>query len=641
MRQRSWQRKLTELAAIVLAIAIIGGRTTAAENSSTASDPIYVVDLTGLNQLDLNHPAEARRAWDTLHLVASLQGLVNRHRATLFVRFMKHPDDFWWEYLHRDGHWLARRPVHKIRSLAELLATFQKTPRGVVIYKEDVRATSNVASTLAGVEDRLCLRYDPLPGSIYSHVMASGLPFTRDVVRLFNEDGSPMFTGAAGSVIPGTGTPGIPSSGSAKCDAHLWAKHRVMDTRRVSPDYMAYYIDSYWLTAPGKSSLSNCTLTNHDFFIAQKAFFFDLHVWEEESPVDDPRQRPGTDVRTLKRLLRGMHDLAGGKVFHIGGFTPWAWKYTDHPGAGSEHGGVDSEWKYAQIISAYNGIMDADALGYSGMANASFYQHFPLEDHYPQNPRPTREDLASRDLIRPDGRVAPRAYVTFYMGDYDSAAWLNYFAPRWYQDPARGQIPCGWAFNPNLDRRAPHAMHLARTSQTAQDWFVAGDSGAGYLNPGMLTAPRLDPELPDGWEAWVAHNRPYFRRYDLSIVGFIIDGHSPGMGEKGLDAYMRFAPEGIVGQKIPPQGLHRDRMPYLRMKLDLDGSPQAAGAKIAGLVKDDLPQFMFIRTILKSPTWHQQTMQHAAASPGGERLCFLDPYSFFLLLKTHQRSGAE
>ncbi|GAF92495.1 unnamed protein product, partial [marine sediment metagenome] len=179
---------------------------------------------------------------------------------------------------------------------------------------------------------------------------------------------------------------------------------------------------------------SNCTLTNHDFFIANKAFFFDLHVWEEESPVDDPRQPPGTDVRTLKRLLRGMHDLAGGKVFHIGGFTPWAWKYTNHPGAGSEHGGVDSEWKYAQIISAYNGIMDADALGYSGMANASFYQHFPLRDRYPQNPRPTREDLKSRRLIRPDGRVAPRAYVAFYMGDYDSAAWLNYFAPRWYQD---------------------------------------------------------------------------------------------------------------------------------------------------------------------------------------------------------------
>ncbi len=635
-------RRRAKLTVTILALATLHHlAATADAQPDSAPRPLYVFDLTELHRLDLGDPVQARRAWDTLHVTASVQGIVNRDRATLFVRFMPHPDDFWLETLRREGNWLAKRPVHKIRSLEHLLTTFRKSLRGVVLYKEDVRATSNLASTIAGVEDRVCLRYDTSPESIYTRVTATGLPLTEDALRLFNPDGSPMFSGVAGTVIPGTGDPGIASTGSSKCDAHLWAKHRYIDTDRVSRRYMAYYIDTFWLTAPTKSSLSNCTLSNHDFFIANKAFFFDLHVWEEESPIDDQQQAPGTDLQTLKQLMRAMHDRADGEILHIGGFTPWAWKYTTHAGqGGSKHGGVDTEWKYAQVISAYNGIMDADALGYSGMANASFYQHFPLQKRYPQNRRATVDDLKAGGLIRPDGGVADFSYVTFYMGDYDSAAWLNYFLPRWWQDPARGTIPCGWAFNPNLDRRAPHAMHFARSGQTDSDWFMAGDSGAGYLNPGMLSAPRLDPELPDGWQRWIAHNRAYFRRYDLSITGFIIDGHSPGMGQRGLDGYMSFSPEGIVGQKIPPQGVHKNTMPYIRMKLDLYGSPKDAGARIAGLVEDDLPQFMVIRTILQSPSWHKQTMQKAKESPRGERLRFVDPHTFFLLLKSRHTADS-
>ena len=105
--------------------------------------------------------------------------------------------------------------------------------------------------------------------------------------------------------------------------------------------------------------------------------------------------------------LRSMYDRGGGKIFTIGGFLPWAWKYSNSPGAGSRHGGVASEWQYAHIISAYNGTMDADALGYSGMSNASFYQHFPLADHYAQRSRTTLADVKAEGLIDGEGHVAP------------------------------------------------------------------------------------------------------------------------------------------------------------------------------------------------------------------------------------------
>jgi len=619
------------IALLPLIISVFYG-TSAAQD---AADPVYFFDMTDLHALDRSDPVQARRAWDTAHLVASLQGIVNRDAPVLFVRFMPDPDDFWFDSFFEEGGWLAGRRVERIESLEKLLETFAAKIHGVVVYDERVWATSNLASTIAGVEDRVCLRRDEDPGSIYGRVFASDLSFTKDILALFNEDGSPMFTGSG--TIPGTA---LASTGSAKCDAYLWLKERYLDTGKCSPNYMAYYIDAYWLTDPLVSNFSNATLTNHDFFIANRAFFFDLHVWEEESPVDDPGQKPGTDVATLRQILRSMYNHAGGRIFQIGGFTPWAWKYTNHGKAGSQHGGVDTEWKYAQIISAYNGIMDADALGYSGMANASFYRHYPLKDRYPQNPKPTRETLIERGLIQTGGTVAPKTYVCFYMGDYDSAAWLNIHVPRWWRDPAHGETLCTWAFNPNLDRRAPHALDYARTHQSRNDWFMFGDSGAGYLNPGQLIerAGESDP-LPDGLDAWVAHNRPYAECYDLSITGFIIDGHSPGMGERGMDAYLRFSPDGIVGQKIPSQGLYRDTMPYTRMKVDLGGSPGDAANTIAGMAGINGPKFLFVRTILQSPSWHKETMAKTVEfAPNVE---FLDPYSFFLLLKTHELNNEK
>jgi hypothetical protein len=533
--------------------------------------------MSGLHALDRRDPAAARKAWDTAHLVASLQGVVNRERPRLFVRFVPQTDDFWFNWLRATGNWLADAQVIRIESLEGLLRTFRADIKGAVVYKEDIAATSNLASTIAGVEDRVCLRFDEAGDSIYQQNIRFIVP---DVLRLYKdaEEGRELF--------------------SSKCGAYLWAMSRYLD--RCSTEYMAYYIDAFWLKRPTIASLDNNTLTNHDFFISHRAFFFDLDMWEEESPVDDPAQKAGTDVLVLRRLMRAMHDRANGKIIHIGGFVPWAWKYTNHGQAGGKHGGVDSEWKYAQIISSYNGIMDADAIGISGMANASFYQHFPLREHYPQNPRPTVADLKKRGFLRDDGSVAPFLYVMFYMGDYDSAAWLNVHVPKFWNDPARGSIPCAWAVNPNLDRRAPHAMHYIRTNASANDWFIAGDSGAGYLNPGMLFRPRLEADLPEGGEAWVNHNLPYFKRYDLSITGFIIDGHSPAMGQKGLDAYMRFSPDGIIGQKLPAaQGLHRGAMPYITMKMDLDGSPEKAGATVAQLANQKLPAFAPNRTILK------------------------------------------
>ena len=44
-----------------------------------------------------------------------------------------------------------------------------------------------------------------------------------------------------------------------------------------------------------------------------------------------------------------------------------------------KHEDVQTEWQFAELISRYMAFKDADAIGYGALANASFWQHFPLK----------------------------------------------------------------------------------------------------------------------------------------------------------------------------------------------------------------------------------------------------------------------
>ena len=81
-----------------------------------------------------------------------------------------------------------------------------------------------------------------------------------------------------------------------------------------------------------------------------------------------------------------------------------------------------------------------------------------------------------------------------------------------FRNPARGQTPLGWAFDPNLADRAPQALVYAYRHATTNDFFIAGDSGAGYLNPRALTV-RPDSQLPSGLDAWTGHCQFDFARW--------------------------------------------------------------------------------------------------------------------------------
>ena len=587
----------------------------------TQDDSIYYFDVT---ELVSDKVKNVEKKWDTAHLIAAIQGGVNKEKPILFIRAMPEIDDFWWKQLTKNGEWLSGRPVRKIKKLKYLLNQFQNEFNGIIVYDPKVPATCNLASTIAGVENRLPLRYDTSKDSIYSMIMKKN--YYKDVKKLVNDDGSSMFTGKG--TIPGTA---LKSTGSAKNDAYIWAKINYLDKGLCSKKYMAYYIDSYWLKYPGEFS-QNC-LFNHDLFISKKTFFFDLDPWEDEAPVDDKNQKPGTDSKTFKSLLKSFNKFSDGKIFTVAGFTPWNFKYTNFGKSGGKHEPVATEWHHAKLISEYNGVMDADAPGLAGMANASFYAHYPLKKKYTQNKKPTIEDLKKKGYILSDGTIKKLAYVLIYMGDYDSAAWMNRFIPKMWNAPEHGKITCTWAFNPNLSYRIPHVFDYVYRHKLSNDWFMSGDSGAGYLNPSMLYSPNRKNGLPDGLDAWVEWNKKYFELFDIDVTGFIIDGYAPGLSSAGLDAYSKFSKTGIIGQKLPKyMGTHKG-MPYIRMATDLPDNSVKAGERLAGMTGIK-PAFLPVRTILKTPDWHAKMMK-SAKNKADDEIVFVDQYTFFLLLKTH------
>jgi len=565
------------------------------------------------------------KKWDSAFLLAAVQGIVNREQPTLFVRFMKETDDFWWNQFKRKGEWLNNRPVTKLKSLEEVFNQFKNKFKGVIIYDGKIPATCNLASTIAGVEDRLPLRYDPNSDSIYTMIMEKN--YFKDVKKLINDNGSSMFTGEG--EIPGTK---IKSTGSAKNDVYIYAKVKYIDKGLCSKKYMANYIDSYWLNAPSFGDFSLNCLFNRDIFISKKAFFYDLDPWEDEAPVDDPEQEPGTDAKTLKTILKSFNKVSGNKIFTTAGSPPWPWKYTAFHAAG-KHSPVATEWHYTKIISSNNGVIDADSASLNGMANASFYQHYPVKNFYAQNRKPTITDLKKRGLILPDGTVKKTGFVLIYMGDYDSAAWMNRLIPKLWTDDHRGKVIGTWAFDPNLIYRAPHVFDYVNRHKSSIDWFMSGNSGAGYLNPSMLCEENRKNGLPDALDGWVKWNKEYFKKFDIDVTGFIIDGEAPPPNEKVLAAYSKFSNVGIIGQKLPAiKGIYKN-MPFITMIDNIPEDSEFAGDVVAGMIGIK-PAFLPIRTVMKTPSWHADMIKVAKKKARGN-IEFVDPYTFFMLLKIH------
>lgn len=564
---------------------------------------------------------DTKQQYDCMKFLASLQGLLNRDKPTLFVDFIEenNTDRFWFSYLRLKGKMLYGYKKELIRNFGELLDTFKDfiVEHGLVMWDENVPATANVAATICGVDGYLPVRNDTSERSIYSIIVTRiGAEVKLDLSGKFTGEGT----------IPDVN---LPSSGSAKCDAYLWAVEKYLD--KTNTTKMAYVLDGVsW--SPDEfyyPDLNNAYVPNHDYIVSQKMFAFDLGVWDDEAPNDDPGQPLGTDLATLKTILQRQYDRTmGQEIIQISGFVPWLNKYTVYGGNG-KHGEVETEWMYAEIVSAYNGVMDADAAGYCGMANASLYRLYPLKESYESN-RP-----AERMTYDPNKR-----YVLHYLGDYDCAPWTLRLVPQWWNDPNRNSIPMNWAFNPNLSDRIPMVFDYIYETKLANDFFISGDSGAGYLNPSLLVADesrehsRIHSDNPTNMDTWVRHNQKYFQKFDLSIVGFLLNGNQP-MVDEVYEAYSQFAPDGVIVSVLTgPEVKVVNDVVFGTMPIYLDNNVDSSANALKGMIELRASKginFTAARSVICSPTYIKGVADKIhETNPEVE---FVDAYNFFDLWK--------
>ncbi len=597
--------------------------------AAPAPKAVHSFDARPLRQRDLGQPQNAAEVWDTMHALAALQGIVNRDSPRLYLlycaEFGVDTDQFWLDWFRGEDGWLRKSQTVPLASLEDAVRAFRKQIRGVVVYDPAVPATSCLASTAAGCEGLLPVRFSREPNSVFALLTGKlGLPV---VLWLVNPDGSPKFTGRG--TIPDSDEP---STGSAKGDAYRWAIRRFIESGACDARYAAFYLDAFWLTRPRNGPPDLHTLSNHDYFIARRAFFFDLSPWGDEPPVDDPHQPLGLDKRLLLDVLRALQAKAPRSILKIGGFPPWPYKYTTHGKAG-KHEGVPTEWEFTRLISQFNAYHEADAAGPGAMANASFFTHYPLQAHYQQpTAKPTRPDWQRAGLLAPEGKVAPKLFVGHYVGDYDAPSWLYKAVPAHFKDPQRGRVPLGWAFDPNLADRAPQALAYAYRHATSNDFFIAGDSGAGYLNPRGLTV-RPDSKLPSGLKLWADYCRRYYARWDMTITGFVLDGASGASTELEFAAYRPFSPDGC--------GTHFEKAPRMIAGVptcperDLPDSAEAAAKVIAAraaAVKGEA-EFFWARSILKPPAWYARVSEFLRERHPDTPVVIVDPYTFFGLIR--------
>lgn len=601
----------------------------------TVADQVGRIDLSSY----WSSPLEC---WDEMHALSTLQGIVNRTTATLYIDYVsengKNIDKYWWDIYSKPGEWLSGVNVETFNTPLEVITAYKGKVKGVVVYDPAVASTSNVASSVAGIEDLIAIRYNPEAGSLYSKVVKAGLLPVK--VWLVNEDGTTKFTGTG--TIPGTA---LPSTGSAKCDAYYWFIENYIKTGKCDTNWAGYYIDQFWLGCPLNVKGDLHCLTNHDFFVSKRGFFFDLCPWGD-SVNDEPGQPAGTDLQTMRDLMMAAYQSRDPEsICYVGGFPSWAHKYTNAQGGSRD--AVATEWEFTRILSQYNACIDADAINNGALANASFWQHFPLKAEYPQ-PWVTRESLKERGLLKEDGTVnldEDREYYIFYAGDWDAASWIYQQAFNVWDDPQRGSIPLMWPIGPALSLRSPQVLHYFYTTASANDYFVAADNGAGYLNPGELQEPRQSG-LPSGINAWKKHCTKFYKQWGMTVTGFIIDGFSSGMSEEGLDAYASFSPNGIVLQRASTAITLHKGMPVLKANpndLNKDNSAVTEAARLAENIRQEREstgqRFHWCRVVLAKPSWYKTVVETLSSSHPNYIL--LDAPSFFELVRISEETRAE
>lgn len=585
-------------------------------------DTIYVYDLKRF----IDEQKNPKVAYDYLKLAASIQGLANRDKPSLYFNFETNflakdlnldIDKFWFNELKKDGQLLSNYKIVELESFDDVLGQFKEVVKGIVLWDEKVPATSNVATTICGVEQLLPIRYDKSMGSVYKTIVEEKKIFSvkKNLVNKFNGKGK----------VYGTS---IKSTLSAKNDAYIWAKINYLDKGKTNRKILAYSLDAYAtcfdVNLLKGLDLFNSGLVNQDYYISKKAFFFDLSPDRRGVINDDPEQVDGTDVNTFEKILLSQSSQAGNQITTIGGFVPWFIKYSSIVSKGALDP-VTLEWAFIDLVSKYNTQADPDAYSLIGMANASVFCHEKLMDNFAQKNNKGDKTKTINDN---------KKYIVFQIGDFGAGAWMSSVLPTIWNDPIRGKMPLSWSFSTNLSERVPQVFNYIYNTMTKNDYFVAGENGAGYLNARMLSKSYRPYGLKDFIGVWEKYNKKMYMKFDLSITGMLISGSSLKTHYDIQEAYSRISPDGVANNAAFTEPIVNGTL--FTSIVDLTQDPRDSkqlGENLALKLKNG-PQFQYFRCVITKPNMLYEAVNHVRKNYPEVEFEVIDPYTYFRLYKT-------
>lgn len=568
-----------------------------------------VIDMKPLYVYQLLEDGTAR-SYDEAIAAACMQGLANRHAPLVYLVCQDDPkhrsgkpgyDDFgapierpratpwfWLDTMRAPGRWLSDRQVQQLSSFRQLFDLTKDYVKGFVIWDPAVPATVNVATTIAGVEDLMVLS----PDLYEAFGKATGLPVKKDLRGMFD-----------GSV-----------TGSRKVDAYRWAIDHYLKKGRCSTRLVGNFNDAWQSRENGWTTYA----LERDRFVAEKAFCFELSPWDYFQPEDEPDAPLGLEKKTLLEIFETVYTLAQGK-----NMTEFCGFFNIRKLKKGEPVGVITEWEQVYLMSPYNFYQNTVT---NDVYNQTFHKWAPNE--------PLKQGRPTQKLP-----LENKVYICMQVCDMDSTTPLYDTMVALWHDPRRGELPLAWGLNPNLSEIFPDLFRYYYDTRTANDYFCADASAAGYFNPSQIAA--------ENWDTVQAHCSHWYRHADMTISGMVLDGEHPS--REVLARYAAFSPDGFAslvtnyhgGKQLCPAALQVfDNMPFSPMTIgacDWLGSSLKTAERITELYLSPMsanrPEFLYYRLCYRKPSEMYEIFYDLQRLNPHLQLEMVDPYTYFDLVR--------
>ena len=298
--------------------------------------------------------------------------------------------------------------------------------------------------------------------------------------------------------------------------AWAWAVRTLLPRSNRSMVYNMYHFDPRALTDPQ----SNATVANLDYAIQQRAFVVDL----KPDDVDD--------LNMLTNIFDQLDDL----------FDAFGWAHDEHA--------------WTRAVSVAGGVVFCSFAS----PNLSLWARFPLLTSSPRR----LPDADSGAPLDPS-----KYYVTFETNEGDTPRIVvSAFGASW-ANPNRGSVPVAWSVDPVLFERFPALMDWYARTATANDSFIGGVAGGGYVYLGALTDAQLQRYAMRVGRLFASYGPTVVDTYGQANFS-VIERYSEYAAQGGA------APQAYVAQPLWAHGSYAEdawRCPELNIASPSDGTP--------------------------------------------------------------------